>query len=263
MLMQDIDAYLALRRAAGFELRAHECLLRNFASAAAKRAETHVRSSTAIDWAAQAPSVTQKRYRLQVVIGFARHVHAEDDRHEIPPVKVFAGPRLRRLPYIFEPEEVSQILEEAGRLGPTGSLRPQTFRTLFGLVASCGLRISEALALRIDDVTPDGLLIRETKFRKSRLVPMHDSTAQEVHRYVGCRCHVAGDVWHLFVSLRYRPLAYMTTLSTFLAIVRKLGLRGPPGEPGPRLHDYADLFVMPTSLGKSAHVGLIAAKRSA
>jgi len=244
MLIQAVDSYLDLRRASGFQLRVEEGLLRDFAGASAEQSDPHIRSATAIEWAARAPSARQKDRRLKTVIRFARHVHAEDDRHEIPPAEVFAAPRRRRLPHIFEPEEVAQVIGEAGRLGPTGSLRPYTYRTLFGLVASCGLRISEALALQIDDVTSDGLLIRETKFRKSRLVPPHDSTAQEVQRYLHRRRQVAGDVSHLFVSLRHQPLAYPTTVSTFLAIVRKLGLRGPPGEPGPRLHDLRHTFAV-------------------
>jgi len=245
MLMQAVDSYLEVRRAAGFQLRVEEYLLRDFASTATERGEGHVRTGTAIDWAGQAPSVRQRSRRLRTIIQFARHVHAEDDRHEVPPDDVFAAPRRRRLPHIFTSSEVSQILDEAGRLGPAGSLRPHTYRTLFGLLASCGLRISEALALRIDDVTADGLLIRKTKFRKSRLVPMHDSTERAVHEYLERRLRVAGDAEHLFVSMRRRPLAYPTVVTTFLAVIRRLGIRGAPGEPGPRLHDYADLFVMP------------------
>jgi len=244
MLMQGVDEYLDVRRAAGFQLRVEEGLLRDYASVASTQSEEHVRSATAIAWAARAPSVCQKDRRLKVVVRFARHVHAEDDRHEVPPANVFAAPRIRRIPHIYEPEEVRRILEEAGRLGPAGSLRPHTYRTLFGLLASCGMRISEALALRIDDITLDGLLIRETKFRKRRLVPMHDSTAREVQRYLRRRRRVAGDVQHLFVSVRHRPLAYTTSFSTFLSILRRLGLRGPPGETGAHLHDLRHTFAV-------------------
>ena len=244
MLMQAVDSYLEVRRAAGFQLRVTEYLLRNFASTATERGEEHVRTVTAIEWAAQAPSVRQRNRRLRALIQFARHVHAEDDRHDVPPDDVFAAPRHRRLPHIFTAVEVDQILDEAGRLGPVGSLRPHTYRTLFGLLAACGLRISETLALRIDDVTANGLIIRETKFRKSRLVPMHDSTERAVQGYIERRLRVAGDVEHVFVSMRRRPLAYPTVVSTFLAVTRKLGIRGAPGVPGPRLHDLRHTFAV-------------------
>jgi len=76
---------------------------------------------------------------------------------------------------------------DAKQLPPAGSLRPLTFYTLFGLVAACGLRISEALALQIDDIRPDGLYIRETKFRKSRLVPLHPTTEKQLIFYLDRR----------------------------------------------------------------------------
>ena len=140
--------------------------------------------------------------------------------------------------------QVRQILEEAGRLGPQDSLRPHTYRTLFGVLASCGLRISEALALFVDDVTPDGLLIRETKFRKSRLVPIHPTTERAVEAYIRRRRKVAGNVEHLFVSMRGGPIAYPTVSAIFLAIVRKLGQRAAPGQPGPRIHDLRHTFAV-------------------
>ena len=244
MLMNDVDHYLALRRAAGFQLRVTEGLLRDFARTAAGVDPTHVRGTTAVTWAAKAPSLRQRDRRLKTVIQFARHLHAEDPRHEIPPGDVFAGPRRRRVPHIFTANQVAQILAEAGRLGPAESLRPHTYRTLFGLLAVCGLRISEALGLELGDVTQDGLLIRQTKFRKSRLVPMHPSAWMAVNDYLRQRRRIVGDSPHLFVSLRGRQLAYSTAVSTFLTILRSIGLRAEAGATGPRLHDLRHTFAV-------------------
>jgi integrase len=249
MLMRAVDSYLEVRRAAGFVLRVPERQLRSFVRFAHERGETHVRAATAVAWAVLVPSMTQRDSRLKAVIRFARHARAEDASHEVPPDHVFAAPRLRRLPHIFPAEQLRQILEEAGRLGPEGSLRPRTYQTLFGLLAACGLRISEALALRFDDVTDDGVIIRETKFRKTRLVPMHTTTEYAMRSYLRCRRKVGGATDHLFISLRGRPLPAPSAVAVFLAILRKLGLRGPPGEPGPHLHDlrhYPDSRVIPT-----------------
>jgi integrase len=110
------------------------------------------------------------------------------------------------------------------------------------LVAACGLRISEALALQIDDIRPDGLSIRETKFRKSRLVPLHPTTAQQLTLYLDRRQQLAGAETRVFVSLRRKPLRYPTVNETFLFLLRKLGLRAGPGQPGPRLHDARHTF---------------------
>jgi integrase len=244
MLMRAVDAYLAVRRAAGYELTVVEYLLRAFARFAAARGEAHVRSTTAIAWAARAPSFSQRARRLQVLIGFARHMSAEDGRHEIPPRRVFAGSPQRRRPYIFTPDAVRRLLEAAGALGPPGSLRPHTYRTLFGLLVTCGLRISEALALQRADVTADGLVIRRTKFRKSRLVPIHETTERAIADYLGRRRRVGATTDRLFVYLRGRPMQYPEVNHVFLALVRALGLRGAPGADGPRLHDLRHTFAV-------------------
>jgi integrase/recombinase XerD len=253
MLMQGIDSYLQLRRAAGFQLRDTEALLKEFACFAAERGEIHIKADTAIAWAGRATSLKQRARRLNSLILFARYIRAEDAGHQVPPSGVFAHPPCSRpLPHIFTPTQIAAILAEAKQLPPPGSLRPHTFYTLFGLVAACGLRISEALALQIDDLRPDGLYIRETKFRKSRLVPLHPTTAKQLALYLDRRRQVARLETHLFVSLRNKPLRYPTVNETFLFLLRKLGLRAGPGQPGPRLHDARHTFAS-RALEKGPH----------
>ena len=237
MLTRTVESYLVVRRAAGFDLRNSTRLLQDFARFAMEEGDTYIRTTTAIAWAGGARSIRQRDRRLKEVVRFARHVRAEDIAHEVPPSNVFAVRYARPRAHIFTRDELRQILTEAGRLGPEGSLRPHTYRTLFGLLASCGLRISEALALRVNDVAPDGLFIRNTKFRKNRLVPMHPTTERAVDDYLHRRRRQAGQDDHLFVSIHGRRLARTTANVTFLTILRKLGFRGPPGESGPRLHD--------------------------
>jgi integrase/recombinase XerD len=176
MLMQAVNTYLAIRRAMGFALDHTEGYLRNFARFALARGDTHIVAATAVDWASRTTSEAQRRNRLHTVIRFARFMAAEDARHEIPPEGLFWGRRQRPIPYIFSDNEIAQLLGAASRLGPPGSLRPQTYSTLFGLLAVTGMRVSEARHLYLQDVTRDGLLIRETKFHKSRLLPLHETT---------------------------------------------------------------------------------------
>jgi integrase len=114
----------------------------------------------------------------------------------------------------------------------------------FGLIAACGLRVSEALRLRMEDLTSDGLVIRRTKFRKSRLVPMHQTTQAELERYLDHRRRLGGADDHVFISLRGTALAYSTVNKTFLALVRGLGLHPGPGKPGPRIHDLRHGFAV-------------------
>lgn len=245
MLMQAIDAYLTLRRAAGFDLRNTERLLRNFARFAAAHGDTHVRTQTTIDWAARAPSPNQRDRRLKVVMLFARHSYVEDRRHEVPPDGVFGKqPPQRRQPFLYSPADMQRVITAASRLGPSGSWRPQVYSTLFALLATTGLRISEALALRVADVTADGLIIRQTKFRKSRLVPLHKTAVEALDGYLAQRrCWSGGDD-HLFVSHRGGPLPYQTVNATFLRLTRTMGLRPGPGQPGPRLHDLRHTFAV-------------------
>jgi integrase/recombinase XerD len=158
-----MTAYLALRRAAGFEMASAEYLLASFAHFATRRNETHISTQTAIDWAARGPSPAQRNARLKAICRFARYVRSEDDRHELPPPNYFQCHMTRRMPYIYSSNEIGRLLEAAGRLRPRGSLRAQTYTTLIALLASTGLRISEAMGLRLADITDDGLLIRETK----------------------------------------------------------------------------------------------------
>jgi integrase len=168
MLINDVESYLAIKRAAGFDLKIPEFLLRSFARFACRRNEKHVVARTAIEWASMAPSSGQRDRRLKCIIRFARHIRVEDVRHEIPPDGVFGHPnRQRRVPFIFSPAEVSQLVAKASGLGPAGSLRPHTYSTLFALLAATGLRISEALRLRLNDITPDGLVIRTTSFARA------------------------------------------------------------------------------------------------
>ena len=238
MLTPTIDAYLAIRRSAGFGLRVTEGFLRNYARFATERGETHVREQTALEWAALAPSASQRGRRLEALRIFARHARAEDAQHEVPRQNVFPRQRLLYRPFIFTEAEIRQLLEQAARLPPADSLRPWTYCTLFSLLTVTGLRISEALALRFEDITADGLVIRITKFHKNRLIPLHPSTQAGLGRYLERRQHFGGGDDHVFISMRGRALRYSSVQETFRTLVRQIGL-DPEGRPGPRprIHD--------------------------
>lgn len=239
-----IESYLALRRSVGFQLRVVEGLLLGFARFAAQLGEKHVVSRSAINWAALGPTPHQRAKRLDAVRIFARHVRAEDPRHEIPPESVFPRRRPPFLPIVLSDKQLNRLLVAAALLPPVGSLRPWTYCTMFSLLVVTGLRISEALGLRLSDITPDGLVIRETKFRKSRLVPLHRSAVAGLEAYFRRRRQVAGGDDHVFVSLRGRVLSYPTVNVVFLTLVRSLGLHPGPGLRGTRIHDLRHAFAI-------------------
>ncbi len=237
MLMPLVAEYLSVRRTLGYKLEATESKLIDYASYAKVQGDSFVVSATAVAWAKQTTSIRQSARRLGVVRSFARYLNAEDTRHEIPPNDVICAKSTRPTPYIFSDAELLSIVQEARKLGPDSSLKPHIFSTLFGLLSVTGLRISEALALRINDVTADGLIVRETKFGKTRLVPLHDTTQAAVRAYMARRLNFRTDNDKLFLNRRHGPLRYDSAWMMF----RELCLRAElPWQPHPRslrMHD--------------------------
>ncbi len=242
MLNNAIDSYLAVRRAGGFKLKGDEHYLHSFARFALDQGDTHVVARTAIAWAEQARSEPQRANRLNVVIRFARFNRVIDNRHEIPPSNVFCAHRRRPTPYLYTEKEVQALMNHAAQLGPLGSLRPHTYSTLIGLLAATGLRISEALGLHLKDLTADGLVIRETKFRKNRLITLHETTRVALEQYQIKRAHVAAFDDHLFVTCRHRALDQDVVYKTFHQLLNAAGLPRQSGQPRPRLIDFRHTF---------------------
>jgi integrase len=166
----------------------------------------------------------------------------KDVGHEVPSEQVFRARRVRYRFFIFTADQLHELLVSASKLPPAGSIRPWTFTTLFSLLAVTGLRISEALNLRLHDITEDGLVIRETKFQKSRLVPLDPTTMVGLKRYLDRRGTVQDD--HVFVSLRGRGMRPSGVVTVFLRIVRAMGIHPGPGQPGPRVHDLRHGFAV-------------------
>ncbi len=244
MLSKNLESYLAIRRAAGFELIEPENILRNFVRYASQRGETHILTRTAIEWASLAPSLGHCRQKLHTLIRFARHARTDDNHHQIPPRDVF-GPRpKRRIPHIYLSSEISSLLREALKLGPEGSLRPHTYMTLFALLASTGIRISEALSLHLNDITGDGLIIRQTKFKKSRLIPVHKTVFEGLKQYIIRRKQWGGYDEHLFISMYRKKLAYGTVCEVFRSLRKNVGLDDRLSRSCPRLHDFRHTFAV-------------------
>ena len=159
MLVQSVESYLAVRRTCGFELKSQGSLLRSFAIFSDAKAKHYVCSETAIEWAGLVPSIPQRARRLGEVTRFARYVHAENQLHELPPAVFGSEKRLRPVPYILSKDDVRRLVQAASQSGYR-TLRRRTYSTLFALLACTGLRVSEAIRLRFDDVTPDGGMSR-------------------------------------------------------------------------------------------------------
>src|ERR1700676_3048118 len=242
-MMASVETYLAVRRAVGFTLSNTEYLLRSFADFAADRKEAHIRTATAIDWASQAKSVAQRHTRHQTICRFAQYLRVEDLRHELPPANHFGYRKTRRVPHIYSRDEINGLVLAATRLCSPDSLLPRTYAALISLLAATGLRISEALHLLVTDITPNGLLIRRTKFQKTRLVPLHDTAVKGLGHYLMHRqkTRCSGD--HSFVSDKGQPLVYWKVHGVFRTLLQSAGIQ-PSGGRWPRIHELRHTFAV-------------------
>ena len=256
-LQQRIDDYLAERRRLGFELRSRDTLLAGFARYVASRHHRGpLTADLMVDWARQDKwhRDTQATWaaRLARVRHFARYLKQFEPDTDVPEELAFGPEPGRVAPHIFHEDEIVELLAAARQLGPQGSIRPATYETLFGLMASTGVRVSEAIHLRDADVDlKHGMLtIRQTKFAKSRQLPMHPSTVAALARYRRQRAqHIpaCADMTFL-VSSRGRqlgqPLGDRQAHRVFNALVDSLGWVNRGAHKAPRLHDLRHTFAV-------------------
>jgi integrase len=245
MLIDSAHRYIELRQSLGFKVVAIAQHVTSFATYADQAGDTHIRCGTAVTWA-EALSSTQDSFcrRLRSVALFARFLHAEDSVHELPQHSLYYRAKSRPAPYIYTPDEIERILEVARGLlaSRRDPLRPHTYEMLFGLLATTGLRISEATGLQLGDVLPDGVLhIRMTKFNKSRLVPLHPSVKAKLDSYLLIRAKHAGCEDRLFLTECGRPLTPPAARATFNKILNN-GRIGKDRPRKPRVHDLRHTF---------------------
>jgi len=242
MLTRAVETYLAVRRAAGFALRCESSHLKSFATFSEIRKQHYVSVDIAVEWAGLASSVPQRARRLGSVIRLARYLRAEDERHEVPPAVFGAEKWPRPSPYILTREQIWQLVNATSQL--KYRICAATYTTLFSLLACTGLRVSEAIHLRFDDITPDGLMIRRTKFRKSRLVPLHETAQAGLQRYLTQRRLYAPFDDHVFVSFQSKPLSVGAVDEAFRTAVKRVGM--PPGPRGihPSPHSLRHSFAV-------------------
>jgi integrase/recombinase XerD len=187
-----------------------------------------------------------------VVRRFARFASAIESRTEVPPDGLLP-PRVRRKePYLYSQAEIVDLIHAATKIRSPKGLRAKTYPTLFGLLAVSGMRLSEPLALDRDDVDLAGgmLTIRRTKFRKSRLVPIHPTTCRALKRYARARDRIypRPPTPAFFLSDDGVRLTQWAVRWAFVSISRQIGLRGPSDHTGPRIHDLRHAFALRTVL---------------
>jgi site-specific recombinase XerD len=249
-----LTEYLSVRRALGYTLYDTGLCLEQFVRYTEAEGATFITRDLAVRWATQPVQVSPAHWarRLGMVRQFARYCSALDTRTEIPPVDLLPVHYTRKPPYLYSDEEISKLIQAAGQLPSQRGLRAATYTTIFGLLAVTGMRISEPLALdRADvDLTQGTLMVRNSKFGKSRWIPVHATTRAVLQHYGERRDQLFPNVLttSFFISERGMRLTQWAVRYTFVKLSHQIGLRGPHDHYGPRLHDLRHRFAISTLL---------------
>jgi integrase len=247
-----VQRYLADRRRLGFALTAPATELKRFARYADARAHRGpLTQELMLGWAREhvrhTSAVTAPR-RLEIVRPFAAYYQQFEPATEIPPKGILGRGHQRLAPHIYTDKEIDELLDAATRLTRTWDLRPATYRTVFGLLAATGLRLSEALMLTLGDVDLQSaaLTVRQTKFNKSRCLPLHASTVRELGLYQQARDrgHGAKTSAAFFVSYDGGHLARRTVENVFRRLLIRLGWSARGDHLHPRIHDLRHTFAV-------------------
>jgi integrase/recombinase XerD len=244
------EQYLRLRNSLGHDLAEHHRLLPRFVAYLDATDTRTITTAAAFAWA-YAPDVdpasSNPARRMTIARGFARHMAGIDPDTEVPPPGLIAGHQRWRPPFIYGPADIDALLARCR--GLHHQLPAATHETLFGLLAVTGIRIGEAIRLDrrdIDWITAV-LTIHESKFGKSRMVPVLESTLAALDRYARTRDRLCPQptASTFFVSMTGTRLIYQIIEHTFRRLCDSAGI-GADAQRRPRIHDYADLCVMPT-----------------
>lgn len=253
-LQQALSDYLQLRRSLGHEMAEARWLLPSFVAYLDANGCPTVTTAAALAWAQQSQTskvTTVGPRRMTAARGFARYLAGIDAATEVPPLGLMPHRQRWRQPFIYSAVDIEAVMAQA-RCSIVSPLRAATYDTLIGLLAASGLRIGEAIKLDRSDVDwADGvLLIRESKFGKSRLVPLHPTSMQALHSYAELRDQLQPRSVEpsFFVSLTRKRLCYAVVSQTFRQLVDDAGVGA--GRPcAPRLHDLRHTFAVRTLLG--------------
>lgn len=249
-LRQRVDNYVTLRRSLGFKIYGYDRLLYDFVDYLDRAGASTVTTPLALAWATtpiHAQPIWWKK-RLSLIRGFSRYLCTLDPLSEVPPPGLLADRYRRPTPYLYSEAEVTGLLAAAGTLSPL--LRAVTHQTLFGLLAVSGMRLGEAIRLDRTDVDLEaGLIrIRETKFNKSRQLPLHITTVMALKEYVQQRERLGSRprVPSFFVSTRGTRLIAGRVSYVFAQLASRIGLQPRDDAGRPRLHGLRHTFAVTT-----------------
>lgn len=257
-LKKHLRDYLELRRGLGFELGRVESRLRSFLVFMKRKRTRQITTKLAVEFALRAnrSASTQAGY-LSAIRGFAQYLSGIEPTTEVPPSGLIRRGQ-RPQPYIYSDDEIIRILKAAREhpSTPRYALKPHTLYCLFGLLCVTGMRLTEALNLKFEDIDWENgvLTIGRAKFQKSRLVPLHKSALQELRTYIKRRNQFFAErpwrrpVNRVFVSTHGTPLTNTEVGVNFRLLTCRIGIREAGANRGPRIHDLRHRFAVSTLL---------------
>lgn len=252
-LHERVEQYLAIRRSLGFKLEEHGRLLPQFVTYLHECGAAALTVEAAFAWATTPQGVNRFRWRqrLSVVRGFARWLQPFDPATQVPPADLLAYRRTRPIPYLFTEADIDALLA-AVTVVLRHPLRVTTHRTLFGLLAVTGIREGEATGLDRGDVdfAAGSLTIRDSKFGKSRQLPLHPSTVAVLRDYAAQRDQLCPRpaTSSFFTSVQGCRLTGRRVRAVFTRLVDQAGLAPRNGSRRPRVHDLRHGFAVHTLL---------------
>lgn len=247
---EHIERYLRFMRGLERAFRVEDAILRAFDAFVCEREyDGDLTQEIAIDFAYSKPGLTSVQYakRYRILRNFSEYLSVYNPGAPLFDPKAVRGRVERHPAHIYTDEEIALLLSQAKALGPANSPRPIVYHTLLGLLLSTGMRIGEAIKLNVHDVDlKEGLInVRETKFRKNRIVPVHDTTLRQLREYMEARNRflLGAEQNAFFVNGRRKRLCYSTVVATFIHLARASNIRSESGQ-GPRLHDLRHTFAV-------------------
>ncbi|NYT60252.1 tyrosine-type recombinase/integrase [Alcaligenaceae bacterium] len=230
-LRSALEQYLSIRQGLGYKYLHQARRLADFVAFMEDNQEETITAKLAVSWATLPPGRHASwALRLTDVRGFARHVTSINPQTEVPPVGILP-PLKRAKPYVYNDAQINALLSAALDLPPANGLRRWTYHYLLGLIAVTGIRLSEGIGLQRSDVDLDvGVLtVRQSKFGKSRLIPLHPTTCVALRSYVArCDAHLrahGGGGTYFFVAERGGRLLHQYVHRVFWRLSREIGLR--------------------------------------
>lgn len=256
LISRQVEEYIAYKKGLGYQIKIESGQLRRFAAfTVAVGYKGSLTTDIAFQWVTLKPQYSRwyMARRMETIRTFAKYICVFDPLAQMPPKGMFGKCHVRTTPYIFTEEEICILMKASAELYSPDGLRCITIPTAIGLLWSTGMRPNEACQLLDDDVDLNGgrITIRETKFSKERVLPIHETTASKLRFYIKDRDLLRKDFRdrHFLITTGNRKLA-LRNFENALKITRNNLLNGEKewNRRPPRLYDIRHSFACNTLL---------------